>query len=72
METASGRTPIAGHTVACNILPFYTQVMIDGIVYEVEDTGYTEYGDQWVDIYFDSHDEALAYGVQEHEIFLIH
>ena len=45
--------------------------MIDGIVYTVEDTGYTEFGDCWVDIYFDTHEEALAYGVQEREVYLI-
>lgn len=71
METASGRSPIAGHTAACNILPFYTRILIDGIEYEVEDTGYTEYGDYWIDIYFDTHEEALAYGVQTREIYLV-
>lgn len=72
METASGRAPVAGHTVACNALPFFTQIMIDGIVYEVEDTGYTEFGDAWIDIYFDTHEEAMAYGVQEHEVYLVY
>lgn len=70
--TASGAVPTAGHTVACNILPFGTNLLIDGIVYTVEDTGYTEYGDYWIDIYFDSHDEALAYGVQEHEVYMVY
>lgn len=70
-NTASGRPPISGHTIACNILPFYTQVMIDGVIYEVEDTGSTPYGDAWVDIYFDTHEEALAYGMRTVDVYLV-
>lgn len=69
--TASGRPPISGHTVASNILPFYTRVMIGDQVYEVEDTGYTEYGDEWLDIYFDTHEEALAWGVKVLPVYIV-
>lgn len=68
--TASGTLATAGRTIACNELPFGTQVMIDGCIYTVEDTGWSPYG-QWIDIYFDSHDEALAYGMQVREVYLV-
>lgn len=69
--TASGEPPISGHTVACNVLPFYTQVMIDGVTYTVEDTGSTPYGDAWIDIYFDSHEEALVYGLHTTSVYIV-
>lgn len=69
--TASGKPAISGHTVACNSLPFYSKVVIDGIEYTVEDTGSTDYGEAWIDIFFDTHEEALAYGVQTKDIYIV-
>lgn len=69
--TASGVMPTANHTVACNSLPFGTQLMIDGIVYTVEDTGWSPYGDAWVDIFFDTHSEALAWGERTVSVYLV-
>ena len=69
--TASGTLATAYHTAACNVLPFGSQVEIDGIVYTIEDTGYSPYGDSWIDIYFDSHEEALAYGMRTREVYLV-
>ena len=69
--TASGTLATEGRTVASNVLPFGTQVVIDGNTYTVEDTGYSPYGDNWIDIYFDSHDAALEFGVQEKEVYLL-
>ena len=48
-----------------------TQVMIDGNIYTVEDTGWSPYGDAWIDIYFDSHEVALCFGVQMKEVYLV-
>lgn len=70
--TASGATPYSGHTVACNTLPMGTQVMIDDVIYTVEDTGWTPYGDAWIDIYFDTHEEALAYGMHTTSVYIVH
>lgn len=67
--TASGTLATEGRTIACNVLPFGTQVMIDGNTYVVEDTGWTPYGDAWIDIYFDSHEDALNFGVQTKDIY---
>lgn len=64
--TASGAMPTAGHTVAMAGVPFGTQLLINGIVYTVEDLG-TPYGH--VDIYFDSHAEALSFGLQYADVY---
>ena len=63
--TASGTNMVANHTIAVdtNIIPFGTQVEIDGIIYTAEDTGSAIKGNK-IDIYFDSHSEALKFGRQ--------
>lgn len=57
--TASGTTATAGRTVAMGGVPLGTKLMINGTVYTVEDRG-TSYGH--VDIFFNSHSEALQFG----------
>ena len=70
--TASGTLATEGRTIACNSLPLGTQVYIEGYgYYTVEDTGYTPYGDAWVDIFYSSHDSALAFGVRQVELYLV-
>ena len=64
--TASGVYPTAGHTVAMAGVPFGTQLLINGTVYTVEDRG-TPYGH--VDIFFNSHSEALAFGLQSADVY---
>lgn len=66
--TASGVLATEGRTVACGSLPFGTEVMIDGHNYIVEDTGVEG---EWIDIFFNNHQEASDYGIHEKEIFLI-
>lgn len=65
-QTASGTWPQAGRTVAMAGVPFGTQLLINGNVYTVEDLG-TPYGH--VDIYFSSHSEALAFGLQHADVY---
>ncbi len=65
-QTASGTWPTAGTTVAMGGVPFGTQLLINGHVYTVEDRG-TPYGH--VDIFFDSHEEALQFGLQSAEVY---
>ena len=69
--TASGTIATEGRTVACNILPLGSRILVNGSEYVVEDTGWTPYGDAWLDFYFDSHDAALAFGVQTVDVYLI-
>jgi len=69
--TASGVKASENHTIAApSNFPFGTKLLINGIVYTVEDRG-GAVKNKTLDIYFDSHQEALDYGVQYHEVFLI-
>lgn len=70
--TASGTWATEGRTVACNVLPFGTQIYIEGYgYYTVEDTGWSPYGDAWLDLFYSSHDSALAFGVRNVEVYLV-
>ena len=66
--TASGTTPRSGHTVAMGGVDFGTKLLINGTVYTVEDRG-TSYGH--VDIFMDSHEEALDFGMQYADVYLL-
>ena len=70
--TASGTTPTENRTIAVDtdIIPFGTQVIINGMTYTAEDTGSAIKGNR-IDIYMDSHYEALQFGVQYAEIFIV-
>lgn len=65
-KTALGTTPQQGRTVACNSLEFGTRIVINGSIYTVEDTG--NMGTNVIDIYFNSHEAALNFGVQYAEV----
>ena len=60
--------PVEGRTVAMEGLDFGTKLLIDGNIYTVEDRG-TPYGH--VDIYMDSHDACLDFGVQYADVYLV-
>lgn len=69
--TASGVMPEEGRTVAADwdVLPAGTEIYIDGIGWKtVEDTGGAIRGDT-IDIFFESHEEAAAFGVQQVELY---
>ena len=70
--TASGVMPVANHTIAVDtsVIPFGTQVVINGITYVAEDVGGAINGNR-IDIYFDTHQEALNFGVQYAEVFIV-
>ena len=72
--TASGAMPTAGHTIAVDaknpIVPMGTQVIINGKRYTVEDTGNLNANDSDIDIYFNTHAQALAWGRQSHAMYL--
>ena len=65
--TASGTTPTAGRTVAAD-LPFGTRLLINGQEYIVEDRGVSGL---WVDIFVNSHQEALDRGMYQTEVWII-
>lgn len=70
--TASGVKAVQGVTVAADtrVLPFGTKIIIDGHEYTVQDRGGAIKGNK-IDIFFDSHQKALEFGVQYKEIFMV-
>lgn len=62
--TASGTQATANRTVAApRTFAFGTQLVINGQTYTVEDRGGAITGNR-IDVYMDSHSEALAWGVR--------
>lgn len=66
--TASGVYPKANHTIAVDArnprLPMGTEIIMNGTLYKVEDTGnFARYGVDF-DVYYDSHQAALQHGHQ--------
>lgn len=70
--TASGATAKANHTIAVDpdVIPLGSQVQINGKTYMAEDTGGAIKGKK-IDIFFETHEEALAYGRRDVEVYLI-
>ena len=66
--TASGVMPQVGRTVAMGGIEFGTRLLINGHVYIVEDRG-TPYGH--IDIFMEIHQEAIEFGVQHADIYLV-
>ena len=68
--TYSGTVPKAGHTISADIdvFPIGTKLMIGDTVYTVEDVGSNVTGNR-LDIYFDTHREALDYGVKTVDVY---
>lgn len=62
--TASGTKATAGRTIAASSqFGFGTKLLINGNVYTVEDRGGAIKGNK-IDVYFDTHQEALIWGVK--------
>lgn len=70
--TASGTTPKANRTIAVdpNVISFGTKVIINGNTYVAEDTGSAIKGNR-IDIYMPTHSQALDFGVQYTEVFVV-
>ena len=66
--TASGTVPTQVRTVAMGGIDFGTKLLINGVVYTVEDRG-TSYGH--VDIFFNSHQDAVNFGMQSADVYLL-
>ena len=69
--TKSETVPRASHTVAADpsVIPIGSRIVIDDVVYTVEDTGKAVEGMR-LDIFFDSHEEAVRYGRKEKYVYL--
>lgn len=71
-KTYSGTVPQADHTISADLnrFPLGTKLLIDGIVYTVEDKGSAVVDDR-LDIYFGTHAEAIAYGLQTKDVYSV-
>ena len=70
--TATGVMPKEGRTIAVdrNVIPLGSKVIIDGKEYIAEDVGGAIKGNR-IDVYFDSHKDALNFGVKHKEVFIV-
>lgn len=70
-KTATGTMPTAGRTIAVDpdVIPYGTEVIIDGHTYVAEDCGGSINGNR-IDIVVDTHEEALQCGVDYYEVFV--
>lgn len=71
-STATGTTPTVGRTIAVDpsIIPLGSKVIIEGDTFVAEDTGNAIKGKK-IDILLNSHEEALQYGRQTVEVFIM-
>lgn len=69
-RTSSGTIPEEGRTISADwgVLPKGSEVVINGHPYIVEDTGGAIKGNR-IDVYFESHEAALEFGVQEVDVY---
>lgn len=69
-QTSTGATATQGRTIAVDpkVIPYGTVVVINGQEYVAEDCGGSVDG-KHIDIYFDSHQDALEFGVQYAEVY---
>jgi 3D (Asp-Asp-Asp) domain-containing protein len=60
-----------GYSIAVdpNVIPYKTEVIINGNVYKAQDCGGAIKGNR-IDVYFENHNDALEFGVQYAEVFL--
>lgn len=60
-----------GYSIAVdpNVIPYKTKVIINDKIYEAQDCGGAIKGNR-IDVYFESHDDALEFGVQYAEVFV--
>ena len=60
-----------GYSIAVdpNVIPYRTEVIIDGHTYKAQDCGGAIKGNR-IDVYFDNHNDALEFGVQYAEVFI--
>lgn len=70
--TATGTIATEGRTIAVDpkVIPYGSIVEIDGIDYIAEDCG-GAIKENRIDIFFESHQVALEWGVQYHDVYMV-
>lgn len=71
-HTSTGALATAGRTIAVDprVIPYGTQVMINGVVYTAEDKGGGVKGNH-IDIFYDTHAETRIHGTQVADVYLV-
>lgn len=61
-----------GYSIAVDptVIPYGTEVIINGRTYKAQDCGGAIKGNR-IDVYFDSHNDALEFGVQYAEVLVV-
>ena len=69
---STGTILVAGTSIATDpsVIPYGSQVEINGHIYTAHDTGGAIQGNR-IDVYFDSHQDALNFGVQYADVYLV-
>lgn len=69
--TASGAIAKSNKTIAVDpkVIPYGTKVIIDGCEYIAEDCGGAIKGNR-IDVYFDTHEQACNFGVQNKSVYV--
>lgn len=67
-----GERLVAGSSIAVDpkVIPYGTEVVIDGHTYIAQDTGGSIKGNH-IDVYHDNHKAALNFGVKTAEVFMV-
>ena len=69
---ANGNYPTTGYTVACNSLPFGTQIYIEDIgIRTVEDRGPASLGSEWCDLYLGDYNSCVQWGSQQKKVWRV-
>lgn len=70
--TATGTIATQGRTIAVDprVIPYGTEVIINGNTYVAEDCGGSINGNR-IDVFFNSHSEALQFGVQYADVYIV-
>lgn len=72
MACANGEYPEVNYTVACNSLPFGTEVYIEGAGFRtVEDRGPAAMGSEWIDIYMQDTGVCIQWGQQYRKVWVV-
>lgn len=68
---AIGEELVEGYSIAVDpsIIPYRTEVIINGRTYKAQDCGGAIKGNR-IDVYFENHNEALKFGIQYAEVFI--
>lgn len=70
VKGASGEELIAGYSIAVDptVIPYGTELIIGGQEYEAMDCG-GDIKDNRIDVYFNSHEEAVEFGVKHVDVY---